>query len=74
MNAMPRLTDPIDLTKSKSDNKRLHRHQQEALKNMDEYFDLSLKTDEEQNGLLVMPTGSGKTFTAVSWLLDRQAV
>jgi len=68
---MPRLTDPIDLTKSESDNKRLHRHQQEALNNMDEYFDLSLKTDEEQNGLLVMPTGSGKTFTAVSWLLDR---
>ena len=66
-----RQTDPIDLLKSSMDDKKLHRHQNVALEHMDNYFDLSLADGEAQNGLLIMPTGSGKTFTAVNWLLDR---
>lgn len=65
-----KLTDPIDLRNYDSDNKRLHKHQIEAIDNLDKYFDFSLKLGEEQNGLLVMPTGSGKTFTAINWLLN----
>jgi len=64
-------SDPIDLLRSDIDNKKLHKHQSEAIENLDKYFDLSFKLSEGQNGLLVMPTGSGKTFTAVNWLLDR---
>ena len=51
--------------------KRLHRHQSEAIQHLNDYFELSLTRNEEQNGLVVMPTGSGKTFTAVNWLLDK---
>lgn len=65
-----RFTDPIDLTKSSIDNKKLLKHQEEAINALDNYFDLSLKLVGQQNGMLVMPTGSGKTFTAVNWLLN----
>lgn len=64
-----RFSDPIDLEKSSIDNKKLLKHQDEAINALDSYFDLSLKSKEQQNGMLVMPTGSGKTFTAVNWLL-----
>lgn len=68
---IPRRSDPIDLLRSQIDNKKLHKHQREAIDEMNKYFDLSLNENGEQNGLLVMPTGSGKTFTAVNWLLDQ---
>lgn len=68
---MRKYTEAIDLLKSDTDNKKLHKHQLEAINSLDKYFDLSFKTEEAQSGLLVMPTGSGKTFTAVNWLLDR---
>ncbi len=66
-----KLSEPIDLLKTDLDNKKLHKHQTEAIEGLNRYFDLTLKSDAGQNGLLVMPTGSGKTFTAVNWLLDR---
>jgi ATP-dependent helicase IRC3 len=45
--------------------KNLYIHQSEALKRLDEK--LLKKTDF--SGLLVLPTGGGKTLTAVQWLL-----
>ncbi|MBZ4664866.1 DEAD/DEAH box helicase family protein [Mahella sp.] len=68
---MRKYTDPIDLLNSDTENKKLYKHQLEAINSLDMYFDLSGKTEQAQNGLLVMPTGSGKTFTVVNWLLDR---
>lgn len=43
--------------------------QQEAFKKMNSYFN----GKKNKKGLLVLPTGAGKTYTAVSWLL-RNAV
>ena len=45
--------------------RHLFLHQKEALAALNEaYFDKNVKT----SGLLVIPTGGGKTFTAISWL------
>ncbi|MGL4335297.1 MAG: DEAD/DEAH box helicase, partial [Turicibacter sp.] len=41
-------------------------HQQKAVAALNEYFRPELK---RKKGMLVMPTGSGKTMTAVHWLL-----
>ena len=49
-------------------------HQIEAIESLNKYFNLSGKKNVQQNGLLVMPTGSGKTFTAVNWLLNSGVV
>ena len=43
-------------------------HQQDAIDAMHDYFKTG-RTLQNRNGLLVMPTGSGKTYTAVHWLL-----
>ena len=59
----------VDLTKIQLDNRKLYPYQEAATENLNEYFDLENPTSP-QNGLLVMPTGSGKTFTAVNWLLQ----
>jgi superfamily II DNA or RNA helicase len=58
----------IDLGESTMDNKEPHPHQREAIESLDQYFRLG--ESAAQNGLLIMPTGSGKTFTAVAWLLE----
>ncbi len=65
-------TDTIDIKASTQDSRELIMpHQQQAVDALNEYFDLSDAMKRPQNGLLVMPTGSGKTFTAVHWLLCR---
>lgn len=64
------LIDPIDINKSKADSRKLMLHQQEAVDSMNEYFNLTGEKNKEQSGIVVMPTGSGKTFTAVNWLLN----
>lgn len=64
-------TQPLDLQRMELDNKQLHKHQIEATDAMDKYFNLLGANRGSESGLLVMPTGSGKTFTAVNWLLDR---
>lgn len=62
--------DPINIEISESDNRELIMpHQQEAVDELVKYFDLSGESKGKQTGLVVMPTGSGKTFTAVNWLL-----
>lgn len=43
-------------------------HQEQAWEELDE---LAAKTTGRRAGLLVLPTGSGKTFTAVHWLLQQ---
>ncbi|MHC1732013.1 MAG: DEAD/DEAH box helicase family protein [Bacteroidales bacterium] len=65
------MTDPIDIISSQKDSRELMEHQKRAIDALDIYFKLSEENLGPQNGLLVMPTGSGKTFTAVNWLLDR---
>ena len=58
-------------TKSKADGRKLMMpHQQEAVDALNKYFDLSGRTRQEQSGLLIMPTGSGKTFTTITWLME----
>lgn len=49
-------------------NNTLYDYQREAIERLNEYFNLDCKIPD-RNGLLVMPTGSGKTFTVVNWLL-----
>lgn len=63
------LSEPIDLVNSTADNRELCTHQEEAIKALDQYYCLD-EPNKPQKGLLVMPTGSGKTFTAVNWLLS----
>ena len=64
------MSEPIDIEKSHSDSRSLIMpHQQDAVNALTTYFKLE-KDISNRNGLLVMPTGSGKTYTAVSWLLS----
>ena len=49
-------------------NESLYDFQKEAIKELNKYFRLE-ENIPDRNGLLVMPTGSGKTHTAVYWLL-----
>ena len=61
----------IDVTESTQDNRSLMMpHQKDAVDALNRRFDLSDAAKKPQNGLLVMPTGSGKTYTAVHWLLN----
>lgn len=60
---------PIDIEKSVQDSRDLIMpHQSEAVKAMTNYFQLD-RNIPGRTGLVVMPTGSGKTYTAVTWLL-----
>lgn len=43
-------------------------HQNQALENLNKVFDIN--KDTSKSGLLVLPTGGGKTFTAVKWICD----
>lgn len=53
-----------EITREKGDNPRnLHKHQEEVLQS------LNKKIKPNFSGLLVIPTGGGKTYTAVYWLL-----
>ena len=61
----------IDVRNSSQDNRSLMMpHQKDAVDALNRRFDLSGSARKPQNGLLVMPTGSGKTYTAVHWLLN----
>lgn len=44
-------------------------HQKDAVDAMISYYKLE-QDIPDRNGLVVMPTGSGKTYTAVNWLLS----
>ncbi|NMA85362.1 MAG: DEAD/DEAH box helicase family protein [Epulopiscium sp.] len=60
----------FDVLQSKPSSKTLRMpHQQEAVDRLNQYFNID-NPEGSQSGLLVMPTGSGKTFTTVSWLLN----
>ena len=64
------MAEPIIIDKSKRDSRDLIMpHQKNAVEAMSEYFNLD-KDLPNRNGLVVMPTGSGKTYTAVNWLLS----
>lgn len=66
-----RLGEPILIEKSIKDSRSLIMpHQQEAVDCMTQYYELD-KDIPNRNGLIVMPTGSGKTYTAVTWLLSQ---
>lgn len=43
-------------------------HQSDAIKSLTKCFDL--QDNQAKGALLVLPTGAGKTFTAVKWLCD----
>lgn len=63
--------EPIDIGSSKADSRSLIMpHQQEAVDALTKYFEVD-KDIPNRNGILVMPTGSGKTYTAVTWLLTQ---
>lgn len=65
------ISDPIDIGKSEADSRSLIMpHQQEAVEAMTKYFTLG-EDKADRNGIVVMPTGSGKTYTAVTWLLSQ---
>ena len=60
---------PIIINESTPDSRSLIMpHQSEAVKAMTKYFKLK-KDIPDSAGIVVMPTGSGKTYTAVTWLL-----
>lgn len=60
---------PININESTPDSRSLIMpHQSEAVKAMTKYFKLK-KDVPDRAGIVVMPTGSGKTYTAVTWLL-----
>ena len=64
------MAEPIVIDKSTRDSRDLIMpHQKSAVEAMSSYFDLD-KEVQDRNGLVVMPTGSGKTYTAVNWLLS----
>jgi len=64
----------INIDESLPDSKSLIMpHQSEAVEAMTNYFQLE-KDFENRKGMLVMPTGSGKTYTAVNWLLQQGIV
>lgn len=64
------ISNPINIEKSTVDSRSpIMPHQQEAIDSMIKYFRLELD-EKGRNGIVVMPTGSGKTFTTVRWLLS----
>lgn len=64
------MSEPISIDESCADSRSLIMpHQQEAVNALSDYYELK-KDVTNRNGLLVMPTGSGKTYTAVTWLLS----
>ena len=67
-------TTTIDLLKSTPRDDEPYGYQSEAIDRLDEYFALKENAPTyRKSGVIVMPTGSGKTFTSVSWLLNKAA-
>lgn len=65
------MNEPISIENSCADSRSLIMpYQQEAVNALTEYYKVE-KNMENRNGLLVMPTGSGKTYTAITWLLSQ---
>lgn len=61
----------IDTRNSSPDGRKpIMPYQTDAIAGLNRYFDLSGKTNGRQAGMLIMPTGSGKTFTSCTWLLQ----
>ena len=65
--------ESIDLEKRRNDNlnpiqKVLFPHQSEAIEALSKTF--TFRDSQGKGGLLVLPTGAGKTFTAVKWLSE----
>ncbi|MEO7507479.1 MAG: DEAD/DEAH box helicase [Pyrinomonadaceae bacterium] len=56
--------------KQEADRRRPYPHQEEAWAKLDEHLRQS-RSSGVFNGVLVMPTGSGKTLTAANWLTRR---
>lgn len=54
----------------KPDDRKPHPYQEEAWELLSEAYSES-HSSKDFRGLLVMPTGSGKTYTAVRWLLQK---
>lgn len=66
-----KMNEPIVIDKSLADSRDLIMpHQQDAVDALTKYFELD-KDISDRNGILVMPTGSGKTYTSVNWLLSK---
>lgn len=64
-----KIGDPISIAKSKLGSKQLKQpHQQSAVTALNNYFELH-RNIMNRKGILVMPTGSGKTYTTVYWLM-----
>ena len=65
------MNEPIVIDQSLADSRDLIMpHQQDAVDALTEYFELD-RDISDRNGILVMPTGSGKTYTSVNWLLSK---
>lgn len=47
----------------------LHFYQNDAIKNLNIFFDF--KDNSFKSGMLVLPTGTGKTLTVVRWILEK---
>lgn len=60
----------LDLSKQSGDPRTPHPYQLEAWKALDRVWK-DRHDDDGFRGLLVMPTGSGKTYSAVRWLAER---
>lgn len=58
--------DINQLHKKVQNTRKPFRHQEEAFKNMSKIYKLPIKG--YKGSLLVLPTGGGKTFTAVNWI------
>lgn len=65
------MSEPIDILESREDSRSLIMpHQKDAVDALSKYYEVE-KDISDRNGLLVMPTGSGKTYTAITWLLSQ---
>lgn len=60
----------LDPQKQRDDGRQAHDYQIDAWKRMSAHFERPDGNGSFQ-GLVVMPTGSGKTFTTVRWLMER---
>ena len=57
----------VNLAKTEFQERRMFPYQEKAVADLEKHF----QARGNQTALLVMPTGSGKTFTAISYLLEK---
>ncbi|MGA9383078.1 MAG: DEAD/DEAH box helicase family protein, partial [Phormidium sp.] len=57
-----------DLTKAQKNPRQPAAHQEEALKKLSQWFNQAQPKPQHKGGILVLPTGGGKTFTADRFL------